>query len=206
MVYILLGFIALCIALLILVMARPDMTAARGGKMLAFAVIFVLPLLAGSMGVTEHMERSKETHFCLSCHIMEPYGRSLYVDSKEAVPAAHFQYARIPRDHACFTCHTTYTMFGDYAAKMRGLRHVWVSYLGKPPKPEDIKLYTPYNNRECLHCHDGARSFEENNVHKDGDTMAQIKSGKQSCVDAGCHDVTHNVKDLKEQKFWKAHP
>jgi hypothetical protein len=24
-----------------------------------------------------------------------------------------------------------------------------------------IRLYDPYNNRECLHCHLGARSFEE---------------------------------------------
>jgi hypothetical protein len=42
-------------------------------------------------------------------------------------------------------------MFGGLKAKLGGLRHIYVHYLGKPPQPEDIKLYEPYNNRECLH-------------------------------------------------------
>ena len=61
----------------------------------------------------------------------------------------------VPPDHACFTCHTDYALFGDYKAKWRGVHHVLVQYLGKIPKPEEIKLYTAYNNRECLHCHAG---------------------------------------------------
>ena len=32
-------------------------------------------------------------------------------------------------------------------------------YIGTIPKP--LALYTPYNNRECLQCHDGTRGFEE---------------------------------------------
>ena len=83
------------------------------------------------------------------------------MDDKSYIPAAHFQNNFVPRDHACFTCHTDYTMFGDYKAKWRGVHHVWVQYFGKIPKPEDIKLYTPYNNRECLHCHAGARPMRK---------------------------------------------
>ena len=90
---------------------------------------------------------------------MEPYGRSLLVDDPAYVPARHFQNNRVPRDDACFTCHTNYTLFGDYKAKLRGLRHVYVNYIGTIPK--QIKLYDPYNNRECLHCHGGARTFED---------------------------------------------
>src|ERR1041385_2847382 len=134
---------------------------------------------------------------------MEPYGKSLHIDSKEAIPASHFQNARIPRAPACFTCHTTYTMFGDYKAKLKGLRHVYVAYLGKPPAPQDIKLYQPYNNRECLHCHEGARSFEEQKFHNDEDTTQNIKSNQQSCTDVGCHDMIHALPELKDQKFWK---
>ena len=48
---------------------------------------------------------------------------------------------------------------------MHGLKHVFVHYLGTPPTPEAIKLYDAFNNRECLHCHEGARSFEEGAVH-----------------------------------------
>jgi nitrate/TMAO reductase-like tetraheme cytochrome c subunit len=192
MLYLLLAFIGLCAALLLLLVLRPGLTKGRGGKILAFLAIFILPLLAGSMGVSEHVEHSKRTEFCLSCHIMEPYGKSLYVDSKDVVPAAHFQNARIPREQACFTCHTTYTLFGDYKAKLKGLRHIYIAYLGK----------SPYNNRECLHCHAGARSFEEHKIHNKGDNMEQIKSNQLSCLDSGCHDTIHGVKDLKDQKFW----
>jgi hypothetical protein len=48
---------------------------------------------------------------------------------------------------------------------MRGLKHLYVYYLkGAPAK---IALYEPFNNRECLHCHGGARSFEETTPHKE---------------------------------------
>jgi len=99
------------------------------------------------MGASEHMERSKETQFCLSCHVMDPYRRSLHIDDPTYVPAAHFQNARIPRDEACYTCHTDYVMYGSILAKLRGLRHVYVQYLGTVPKT--IQLYNPYNNREA---------------------------------------------------------
>src|SRR5207248_5717469 len=143
-------------------------------------------------------ERSKQTSFCLSCHIMEPYGRSLHVDDKSWIPAAHFQNSRVPRDEACYTCHTQYTLYGGFRSKMRGLHHIWVQYVAgaKPP----IHLYEPYNNRECLHCHAGARGFEEEPTHQAA--MDELTSNKTSCLTAGCHDTSHNVEHLKEAKFW----
>ena len=106
------------------------------------------------------------------------------------------------RDNACFTCHTDYTMFGDFKAKLRGLKHVYAYYIGKPSQP--IKLYTPYNNRECLHCHLGARSFEESEAHtKDPRVMAQIKVNEVGCTTSGCHNIVHNVGQLKDSPIWK---
>ena len=189
------------ITLATLVAARPSLAATHGGKILAFIALFVLPVLASVMTASYHLEHSKQTKFCLSCHIMEPYGRSLYVDDPGHVPAAHFQNARIPRDEACFTCHTTYTMYGDMHAKLQGLRHVYVNYFGTPPAPEKLKLYDPYNNRECLHCHSGARSFEENQVH--GSLMAEIISNRFSCISSGCHDTVHDVGGLGRVKYWR---
>src|SRR5689334_21875769 len=86
---------------LILVLAlalRPESTRQPGGKILAFVGIFLLPALGLWQGFSAHVEQAKRTEFCLSCHIMEPYGRSLRVDDDEFVPAAHFQNNRIPRD------------------------------------------------------------------------------------------------------------
>jgi cytochrome c-type protein NapC len=182
--------------------ARPGVTHTRGGKILAFVALFILPVLATALGTEEHMERSKRTEFCLSCHVMQPYGRSLMVDSPSYLPAAHYQNHRVPADQACYTCHTDYVLYGSFRAKLRGLRHVYKNYIGKPSQP--IRLYNAYNNRECLHCHLGARSFEENAVHTaDAGTFEEIKSNKMSCLTSGCHDTVHNANALGDVKMWK---
>ncbi|HEX5760608.1 MAG TPA: NapC/NirT family cytochrome c [Thermoanaerobaculia bacterium] len=185
------------VALAALVALRPALTAARGGKVLAFLALLVLPLAMTALGVSAHVERSKSTEFCLSCHVMEPYGESLRVDDASFVPASHFQNNRVPREQACFTCHTDYTMFGDAKAKLRGLRHVYVYYLAGAP--EKISLYEPYNNRECLHCHAGARKFEESELHVE--IRDELRTNRTSCLE--CHDVVHEVDELTGKPLWK---
>jgi cytochrome c-type protein NapC len=194
----------LSLALVLLLLVRPSLTARREGKVLAFIGLFCLPLLCSAVGFSAHMERAKETTFCLSCHIMQPYGQSLYVDDVHYIPAAHFQNHRVPADEACYTCHTDYVLYGGIRAKLRGLRHVYVQYIGKPPAPADIHLYNPYNNRECLHCHSGARSFEESLTHTA--LRDQIVSNQISCLTGGCHDTVHNIASLANAKFWKETP
>ena len=193
--------IALAIALVVVLIARPSLTHSREGKILAFIALFIVPVVTAMAGVSAHMERSKETKFCLSCHVMQDYGKSLLVDDPNYLAAAHYQNSRIPRDEACYTCHTDYVMYGSIRAKIRGLRHVYIQYLGTIPQP--IKLYNSYNNRECLHCHLGARSFEQGALHNaDPETMPAIKSNKLSCTSSGCHDTVHNVAHLKDVKLW----
>jgi cytochrome c-type protein NapC len=199
-IVILILFSALLAGVLVL---RPAITVHPSGKILAFGVLFFLPLFCLTAGMDNEMERSKSTSFCLSCHIMEPYGQSLRVDDPSHLAAAHFQNHRVPADEACYTCHTNYAMFGTFKAKLGGLRHLYVHYLKTEPRPEDIKLHEPYNNRECLHCHLGARSFEQGAVHNaDPDTLPAMKANKLSCVSSGCHDVVHNVGTLDKVKFW----
>ncbi len=198
----LLAVIVISIVLIVWLVLKPSITSTRGGKILAFVALLVFPVLAGGMGVNEQIARSKNTQFCLSCHVMEDYGRSLRVDDRSFLPAIHFQNNLVPRDNACFTCHTDYTMFGDYQAKLRGLKHVYAYYIGTPAQP--IKLYIPYNNRECLHCHLGSRSFEESEAHaKDPQAMAQIKQNQLGCTTSGCHNIVHSVTQLNDSPIWK---
>lgn len=198
-------FTALVAVLGLLTAARPELTRVRGGKVFAFLALCILPALAVWAGVHEHLERSTSTQFCLSCHVMEDFGKSLRVDDRSYVPAQHFQNNFVPREHACFTCHTDYTLFGDYKAKWRGVHHVLVQYFGKIPKPEDIKLYSPYNNRECLHCHAGARKYEEASSHrKSEDMLARAAANQLSCTSSNCHDIVHEVGTLKDATFWSA--
>src|SRR6202165_5948875 len=202
--FLILLLIAFSVALLAFFVFRPQITSTRGGKMTAFLALCALPLLCFGMGTSIELEHAKSTEFCLSCHIMEPYGRSLRVDDPAHLAAAHFQNHRVPAREACYTCHTNYDMFGGFRAKMHGLKHEYVHYLGSRPAPEAIRLYDPYNNRECLHCHLGARSFEEGAVHTaDPDLLPALKANKISCLSSGCHDVVHNVGQLDKVKFWK---
>lgn len=200
-----LSLILFTAAVISVLIARPAITATRGGKILAFVAMFCLPIFCGLLGVSREMGRSKSTAFCLSCHTMEDYGKSLYVDDPTHIPASHFLNHRVPPDEACYSCHTSYAMFGGLKVKLYGLKHVAIYYLGTPPAPENIKLYEPYNNRECLHCHLGAKSFEEGATHNtDPATLPAIKSNQLSCISSGCHDIAHDLAHLKDAKFWKA--
>lgn len=197
--------IAIAAVLAIMMAVRPTMTRDRGGKILAFFALFILPAVAAFSGSWRHLERSKQTEFCLSCHTMSEHGRSLLIDDPSFLPAAHYQNNRVPRDQACYTCHKDYTMYGDFAAKWRGLRHVYAQYLGNRPEPAEIKLYTPYNNRECLHCHLGARSFEEASAHnREAGSLGAMKSNATSCLDSKCHNFAHDVESLKDFPMWKS--
>jgi hypothetical protein len=64
-----------------------------------------------------------------------------------------------------------------------------------------------YNNRECLRCHLGARSFEEGAVHTaDPDLLPAVKANKLSCISSGWHDVVQGIATLDKEKFWKGGP
>jgi cytochrome c-type protein NapC len=190
--------------LTLLFVLRVRLTESRGGKILAFVCLLILPGLAMTVGTERHMDNMRTTQFCTTCHIMQPYGQSLLVDDSAALPAQHFQNRRIPQEEACYTCHTDYALFGGIRSKVRGLRHLYAQYFRKPDKP---KLYQPYDNAQCLHCHAGARTFDEGATHTaDPDTLLAVKSGKMSCLTSGCHDVAHNIAGLKDAKFWKETP
>jgi mono/diheme cytochrome c family protein/nitrate/TMAO reductase-like tetraheme cytochrome c subunit len=203
----LLLLIAVTAILIGVLVFRPGLTATPDGKIMAFFGLFLLPLVCMGMGTTYHIDRSKSTTFCLSCHEMQPFGKSLLVDDPTHLPAAHFQNHRVPAGEACFACHTNYAMFGGFREKIQGLKEVYEHYLGNPPAPEAIRLSNPFNNRECLHCHLGARSFEEGAMHAANPYLLPAVKGNQvSCLSSGCHQTVHNVAELKNTKFWKGNP
>lgn len=192
------GLVVLALVGALILVLHPNLTRSREGKMFAFLALFMVPVVALGVGGNEQMQRSEQTQFCLSCHIMAPWGQSLWISDPGHLAAAHFQNHRVPADQACYTCHTDYGQFGTIRAKLEGLHHVYVQYLGTPMNP--IQLYHPYNNRECLHCHAGARSFVDDPIHSA--MMDTLTSNKLSCVSSGCHDVVHNVSGLAKDTFW----
>jgi cytochrome c-type protein NapC len=201
-IVLLIGLLGITIFLLVMLIAKPEWTRAPGGKIAAFVAIVLAPALAVFAGGVDHLERSKRTEFCLSCHVMQQYGKSLHVDDSEFIPAVHYQNNYVPRDEACYTCHTDYVLYGTLRSKVRGMRHLAVQYFGSIP--DTVRLYKPYRNRECLHCHGGARKFLKAGAHRGEEGFfAAVTSEKRSCMEAGCHDVAHNVHELTDATFWK---
>src|ERR1700722_5564998 len=85
-------------ALIAVLVARPNVTETRGGKILAFLVLCFLPILCGAMGVSTEMDRGGPSAFCFSLYTKGAYGKSLYIDDPNPPPAAHFQNHRVPSD------------------------------------------------------------------------------------------------------------
>lgn len=193
---ILLSVVLLSALSAVLLIRSPSLTAGTRGRILTFLALFLLPVLVLTLGASLHLEKSKTTEFCLSCHVMEPYGESLRIADQEYLPAVHFQNALVPRQRACYTCHTQYTLYGDLNAKLTGVKHLWVNYFGTPE--EAIALYQPYRNRECLHCHGGARSFEEEEFHVE--VRTELVAEETSCQE--CHEFVHGVGELDSLEKW----
>ena len=170
----------------------------RAGKLLLWLGLLVIPVTVSLAGTSVGIERSSNTQFCLSCHEMEDYGRSLFVDNSAALAAVHYQNRSIPRESTCYACHTDYAMFGDVKAKLNGLMHVWVHYTKQVP--EKITLYQPYPDHNCLHCHADARNYLEVDAHRENDAVSGAQK-KKSCL--SCHQLAHDLKGAAQGNFWQ---
>ncbi len=196
---VLVALVVLTIVLAGVFLVRPSFTAGTTGKILAFIGLCALPTLCIATGMSFHMERSKQTAYCISCHSMVTHGQSLYVLNTSYIPAQHFQNHLVPPTEACYTCHTDYTMYGPLKDKLKGLRYVYMEYVSSPPKT--IHLDGTYNNSQCLHCHAGTRDFEAN-LNRMG-PMASLVSNQVSCISSGCHSTIHNASEVANLKMWK---
>jgi cytochrome c-type protein NapC len=196
--YIIVALTAGLAVLALLYVGAGSVAANRWGKVALFVGVVALPLLLSAGSVSYGLHASTQTTFCLSCHEMQPYGTSLFADNRAALSAVHYQNRLINRDATCYSCHADYAMFGDLAAKVNGLHHVWVHYFGTIPKK--IALYEPYPSANCLHCHDDARRFLEASAHQP--VLAAIYQEKVSCLT--CHSVAHDFQAVATHKLWQA--
>jgi len=149
-----------------------------------FVFIVILPFVVSGTTATVSFGRASDVEFCASCHVMTPYVEDMRDPQSDKLAAKHFQHKWISSKQ-CYTCHTNYDFLGPVDAKIRGLRHAAAYYLS--PRKDKIKLYKPFPNASCLHCHEDAKTFKESETH--GSMMESIKSGEMSCVE--CHGPVH---------------
>lgn len=151
----------------------------KGGRVGMTGMMFVLlPAAWAGLVVNHSLNEMKRVEFCQSCHVMTPYVAGIKNPETSAISTMHYQNNWVPQETACYSCHTSYSMFGPVKAKFNGLKHVWVNYVTGPP--ENIELYEPYANSDCLHCHAASRSFQLEESHEEME---------DSCLD--CHDAGH---------------
>jgi cytochrome c-type protein NapC len=182
----------------LLLLGTRTLAATRVGRLVLLVGLVALPVMLSAGNLSVGVHESSTTRFCLSCHEMQRHGKSLFVDDRQALAAVHYQNRFVAREAICYSCHKDYALFGDVKAKLNGLRHVWVHYFR--PAPARIQLYQPYPNKNCLHCHDDARSFIEAAAHRP--LMDGLYAGSVSCL--GCHRVAHDLAKVDAQTFWQA--
>jgi cytochrome c-type protein NapC len=188
--------ISLVVAVLGLIGFR-QLAGARWGRVALLVAAALLPVSVSLANLKRGVAESSQTRFCLRCHEMENHGRSLFVDDRHAVAAVHYQNRFVDRDTACYSCHADYALFGDLKAKLNGLHHVWVHYVGSIPAR--FQVYEAYPNKNCLHCHEDARRFIEAVPHQG--VLAKIDSGEISCL--SCHKVVHDLDKVQGGAFWQ---
>jgi cytochrome c nitrite reductase small subunit len=160
------------------------------GLLIAGAIVF--PLLITGVGTILVFERAERVEFCASCHFtMKSFVDDMKNPKSMSLAALHFKNRYIPDDQ-CYSCHTSYGLFGTVQAKKEGLNDVYKYYTRTYHLP--IMLRHPYPNQDCLKCHAGSvKWLAAHEDYKDA-----IFAGEASCMQCHAdstpaHTVAQNV-------------
>ena len=164
----------------------------RLGESLLAVGIVGLPVLAFALGNAVLLDRSKETQFCTSCHVMQPVYDSTRADDG-SLASIHVSRGAVPTSQSCYTCHSGYGLWGDANAKLSGVQHMTHTVMGTYEFP--LKLYEPYNIDGCLQCHAESSGFRGVDVHSTEGISQALLSREMSCTGA-CHPSAHSAEAL----------
>lgn len=154
-------------------------------KLLSLGGLVLLPLACLGMGNVVGMAQAKKVEFCGSCHLtMAVFVNDMKNPDSQTLASLHYRNRWIP-DAQCYGCHASYGMFGDVKAKMKGLNDVYKYYTHTYKIP--IQTHEPYQNAECLKCHENAPKFVHQEAH--AELLPQIRSEEFRCID--CHGPAH---------------
>ena len=171
-------------------------------KLVLLFGVFVFPVLSAGSGNVAGYEQTKERTFCGGCHVMLPYTDDADDRTSDTLAAIHGRNELFGQQN-CYACHADYGMFGAVTTKMTGLVHAWHYYKTYSNVPAEeafsrIKLYQPYPNSNCTHCHSMTLpGFLELPDHKG--VTEELKAGTTSCIGSGCHGPAHPFSKLKQE-------
>jgi nitrate/TMAO reductase-like tetraheme cytochrome c subunit len=171
---------------------RPELTGAV--KIALFFGIGVFPIAAAGSGNIAGFEHTKHRRFCGSCHVMGPYRADAENPLSHSLASAHARNEEFGANN-CYECHKDYGAFSTVMTKIGGMRHVYEYYthyykLDVKSALTEIKLYKPFANANCIRCHSTeGRLWLQLGDHRS--SLAEVRSGRVSCVSSGCHGPSH---------------
>lgn len=188
-----LGIVVLLVILYTAIFRR-DRLLERTTMWLHLVGLAIFPLFILFLGNVVSLEEAKKVSFCGSCHpVMDPYVNDMLDPTSKTLAAVHYKNRYIVAEH-CYACHVSYGLFGTFDAKMAGLNDVYRFYTATWELP--IQLSVPYSNWNCLYCHEGAKKYEELDLHVD--FREDFVSDVASCQD--CHTRAHPTGSTPAQK------
>ena len=102
------------------------------------AVIVITLAVLGVVAAAVAIPLTNDPRFCASCHTIKPSYESWAVSTHKEV--------------TCVACHVRPTFEGFMEDKViKGMHDVWVTFVGRPKRPEDLKATV--HSEVCLSCH-----------------------------------------------------
>jgi len=102
------------------------------------AVIVITLAVLGVVAAAVAITLTNDPRFCASCHTIKPSYESWAVSTHKEV--------------TCVACHVRPTFEGFMEDKViKGMHDVWVTFVGTPKRPEDLKATV--HSEVCLSCH-----------------------------------------------------
>ncbi len=146
-----------------------------------------LPVLAYALSNAVLLDRSKNTDFCMSCHIMEPL-LDVVTPEEPTMAAVHIRRGAVPTFQSCYTCHSGYGLWGDAGAKLAGVGHMVATVTGRYELP--LKINRPFNIDACLACHAEGERFRAAAPHQVPDIQRALLTREMGCTGT-CHPAAH---------------
>ncbi len=154
-------------------------------------ILAILPLFLIPIGSFAVFEYATHVRFCGGCHVvMQPYIDDLHDPKSDSLAAAHFQQRSAPGTE-CYACHADYGIHGTFEAKLAGLKDTY-HYVTRT-WPDPIRMYKPFQNEQCLKCHNGAKAFMAQAIHLDDDNKVSSDLITQETDCTQCHGPAHEL-------------
>jgi len=153
-------------------------------RLVALVALIVLPAGAIFLANYHTFEGVHEVRGCASCHVMLPMVNDMRDPGSGTLAARHYKNRWIA-ENQCFQCHSDYGLGGDLEAKMTGFRHL-ARYTTRTYH-EPIEARVRFDNKNCLHCHEGTPRFVAVPSH----ITAHEKLAANQMICLNCHGQAH---------------